>query len=119
MDWCGQAEEKFADAEGACGLFARSSDSSDEEGKRFIGSPAPLAVVNVFSVRAQCSFLGGIRCGGPQVRGGLGYELPVARWKAPGSDLEVWYALARGAAFGHGDEVWAAAIYLSEQVRSG
>jgi hypothetical protein len=51
--------------------------------------------------------------------GGLGYELPVARWKAPGSDVEVWYALARGAAFGHGDEVWAAAIYLSEQVRSG
>lgn len=76
-----QAEEKFADAEGACLLFARSSDSSSEEDD---GSP--------------------------------GYELPVARWKEPGSAVEVWYALARGAAFGHGDEVWAAAVYLSEQL---
>ena len=78
-----EAEEKFADAEGAGSLFACSSDSSADEGSD---------------------------------EESLGYDLPTARWAEPGSAVEVWYALARGAAFGHGDEVWAAAIYLSEQL---
>ena len=43
--------------------------------------------------------------------------LQTARWRGPRqSGVEVCYALARGAAFGHGDEVWAAAIYLAERL---
>ena len=42
--------------------------------------------------------------------------LPPQRWTEPHTGLSVAYTLASGSAYGHGDEVWAAAVCLAERL---